>query len=83
MQPTTNAAIATHTIATYASLYQKELVDQILPFWLKHSLDKEHGGFFTCLDATGKVYDTDKFMWLQGRQVWCFSYMYQYVNQNP
>jgi N-acylglucosamine 2-epimerase len=83
MQPTTNAAIATHTIAAYASLYQKELVEQILPFWVKHSRDMEYGGFFTCLDARGKVYDTDKFMWLQGRQVWCFSYMYQHVTQNP
>jgi len=34
---------------------------------MKYSIDKTNGGFYTCLDEQGKVYDTDKFMWLQGR----------------
>jgi len=72
----------TNTLASYANLYYNELVDNILPFWLQNSIDKEHGGFFTCLDQEGKIYDTDKFMWLQGRQVWTFSYMYNHVQQN-
>ncbi len=63
--------------APYANMYRNELTGQILPFWLKHSPDKEFGGFFTCLDRDGSVFDTDKFTWLQGRQVWCFSYMYR------
>ena len=29
------------------------------------SVDKEHGGFMTCLDADGTVYDTKKYVWLQ------------------
>ncbi|HZK63801.1 MAG TPA: AGE family epimerase/isomerase, partial [Puia sp.] len=29
----------------------------------------------------GKVYDTDKFMWLQGRQVWCFAMLYNLVEE--
>jgi N-acylglucosamine 2-epimerase len=69
--------------AGLAAQYRRELVDNILPFWLQHSPDTQHGGFFTCLDRAGQVYDTDKFMWLQGRQVWCFSYMYHHVAQNP
>lgn len=83
MQPTTTAVIGEFNATAYANLYKTELVEQILPFWLNNSMDKDHGGFFTCLDAHGKVYDTDKFMWLQGRQVWCFSYMYQHVEQRP
>lgn len=47
-----------------------------MPFWVAHSIDKECGGFFTCLDERGSVYDTDKFMWLQGRQVWTFAMLY-------
>jgi len=66
----------------YIAIYRNELVDNILPFWLKNSPDKVNGGFFTCLDREGKVFDTDKFMWLQGRQVWCFSLMYQHVAPN-
>lgn len=68
-------------IAQYSELYRTELIHHILPFWLQHSKDELNGGYFTCLDAAGKVYDTDKFMWLQGRQVWCFAYMYTHVEQ--
>ncbi len=67
----------------FAGLYKHELLFNILPFWEKHSPDIKNGGFFTCLDRTGKVYDTDKFVWLQGRQVWCFSYMYHNVEKRP
>ena len=48
----------------------------MIPFWQKHSVDSEYGGYFTCLDREGKVYDTDKFIWLQARQVWTFSMLY-------
>jgi N-acylglucosamine 2-epimerase len=70
-------------IMNYSELYHEELIKNVLPFWLQHSKDEEHGGYFTCLDQQGKVYDTDKFMWLQGREVWCFSTMYRLVDQNP
>lgn len=56
-----------------ANKYKTELLDSVLPFWLDNSIDKEYGGFFTCLDRNGSVYDTDKFIWLQGREVWLFS----------
>lgn len=55
--------------------YHDELHNRVLPFWLEHSQDKEYGGYFTCLDRDGSVFDTDKFMWLQGREVWLFSMM--------
>ena len=66
-------------LVDFAPLYKRELLDNILPFWLKHGKDKNNGGYFTCLNRDGSVYDTDKFMWLQGRGVWCFSYMYNHV----
>jgi N-acylglucosamine 2-epimerase len=59
-----------------ANQYRTALVNDVLPFWEKHSLDTECGGYFTCLNRDGAVYDTDKFMWLQGRQVWMFSVLY-------
>ena len=66
-------------LVDFAPLYKRELLDNILPFWLQHGKDKNNGGYFTCLNRDGSVYDTDKFMWLQGRGVWCFSYMYNHV----
>lgn len=79
-----NAAAATSMgIARLSELYLSELKDNILPFWVEHSRDEKNGGYFTCLDRSGKVYDSDKFVWLQGRQVWCFSYMYKNLEANP
>ncbi|OHB49266.1 MAG: N-acylglucosamine 2-epimerase, partial [Planctomycetes bacterium GWF2_41_51] len=59
-----------------AKKYKQALMEDILPFWENHSIDKEYGGYFTCLDREGKVFDTDKFIWLQCRQVWMFSMLY-------
>ena len=33
--------------------YKEELLNNVLPFWIQHSQDKECGGYFTCL-ATGQ-----------------------------
>jgi N-acylglucosamine 2-epimerase len=67
----------------YKDQYQKELLDSIIPFWEKNSPDREYGGYFTCLERDGKVFDTDKFMWLQGRQVWFFSMIYNQLEPRP
>lgn len=64
-----------------ALLYKTELLENVLPFWLDHSIDKLHGGYFTCLTQDGQVYDTDKFIWLQGRQVWMFAKLYNEVEK--
>jgi len=72
---------AAQSLKSYSLQYKTELLDSILPFWMKHSVDQQNGGFFTCLDQFGQVYDTDKFIWLQGRQVWCFAYMYNNIEK--
>ena len=59
-----------------AKLYKNELLENVLPFWLNHSQDLEFGGYYTCLNRNGDVFDTDKFIWLQGREVWLFSMLY-------
>ena len=62
-----------------AEQYKNELLDNVLPFWLRHSQDFECGGYYTCLDRDGRVFDTDKFIWLQGREIWLFSMLYNKV----
>ncbi|WP_344981778.1 AGE family epimerase/isomerase [Compostibacter hankyongensis] len=64
-----------------ATLYRNNLLQDVIPFWLNHSPDKKYGGYFTCLDREGKVYDTDKFLWLQCRQVWTFAMLYNRVEK--
>lgn len=66
----------------YSKLYRETLLNDIIPFWEKNSLDITDGGYYTCLDTKGKVYDTDKFIWPQGRQTWTFSMLYNRVEKN-
>ena len=61
--------------------YRRELLDKVVPFWLKHSQDKEYGGYFTCLERNGRVFDTDKFVWMQGREVWMFATLYNKIER--
>lgn len=63
--------------------YRTALMDDIIPFWEKHSIDTREGGYFTCLNRDGTVYDTDKFIWLQCRQAWLFSMLYIQVEARP
>jgi len=55
------------------NLFSNELFESVVPFWLNHSLDHECGGYFSCLERDGTVFDTDKFAWMQGREIWMFS----------
>jgi N-acylglucosamine 2-epimerase len=52
---------------------EDELTGSVIPFWMKHAPDREHGGWFNCLDRDGTVWDTRKHIWLQGRAVWMLS----------
>ena len=69
--------------AKLAELYQDTLLNNIIPFWSNNSIDWEHGGYLTCLDRPGKVYDTDKFVWLQNRQIWTYSLFYNRLEKRP
>ncbi len=63
-----------HSVVTR---YENELLNSVIPFWEKHCPDLEEGGYFTCLDRDGSVYDTTKYMWMQWRIVYMFSTLYQ------
>ena len=60
----------------WAETYKQDMQTNIMPFWMEHGLDKEHGGVFTCLTRTGELMDTTKSVWFQGRFAFtcCFAY---------
>ena len=60
-------------LQAYRAVYHEELYSRVMPFWLRHSLDHEFGGYLNCLDRDGTPFDTTKHVWLQGRQVWMMS----------
>ena len=74
--------IDTKKFNEYARLYKDTLLKDVIPFWEKYSIDYQNGGYYSCLDREGKVYDKDKFVWLQGRQAWTFSMLYNLVEPN-
>jgi N-acylglucosamine 2-epimerase len=63
------------------SCYRDGLLNDVLPFWIDHSVDKEHGGFMTCLGQDGAIIDTDKGVWQQGRFTWLLGELYNTVEQ--
>ena len=69
-------------LESWQATYQKDLTENILPFWLKNGLDKENGGIYTCLDREGRLYDPTKSVWFQGRAGFIFAYAYNNVEKN-
>jgi N-acylglucosamine 2-epimerase len=65
--------------AELAALYRGMLRDDVIPFWLRHGLDREHGGIWTALDRDGALLDSDKSVWFQGRAGWMFATLYNTV----
>lgn len=57
-------------IAELIAVYRDGLLNDTLPFWLKHSIDRECGGFHFQLDQDGSILDSDKPIWIHGRFVW-------------
>ena len=50
-------------------------LERCADFWVKNGWDHVNGGVYTCLDRTGKIYSTDKSVWMQGRCAWTYSYL--------
>ena len=58
-----------------AQSWIREQLNEVSDFWLKNGIDKENGGVYTCIDENGKVFSTDKSVWMQGRCGWTFAYL--------
>lgn len=69
-------------LASWANRYIDDLKDNILPFWLQHGIDEVNGGIYTCLDREGRLMDSTKSVWFQGRAAFIFAYAYNKVNHD-
>ncbi|MDZ4698781.1 MAG: AGE family epimerase/isomerase [Rhodothermales bacterium] len=61
--------------------YRDGLLLDTVPFWIRHAVDREAGGFLIALDRDGSVLDTDKGIWPQGRFTWLLSTLYNTVER--
>ncbi len=70
-------------LSSWAEQYKKDLIEDILPFWLNNGLDGENGGIYTCLDQYGELMDSTKSVWFQGRAGYIFANAYNSIEQRP
>lgn len=66
-----------------ARFYRRTLVDDVIPFWVRHGVDPEHGGMLTIVDRDGRLLDSDKSVWFQGRAGWMFATLFNRLEANP
>lgn len=70
-------------LTAWAASYKSDLINDIIPFWMKYGLDRKHGGVYTCIDRDGTLMDTTKSVWFQGRFGFIAAYAYNNVEKNP
>ena len=73
----------TEYLKVWADSYKHDLTADILPFWLANGLDRKHGGVYTCLDREGRLMDSTKSVWFQGRFGFVAAYAYNQMERNP
>jgi len=77
--PAAPSAPAPLPLDTLRDTYRDGLLSDCVPFWLRHGLDRDNGGVFTCLDRDGSLYDSDKSVWFQGRFGWLLGTLWSEV----
>jgi N-acylglucosamine 2-epimerase len=68
-----------HRIDQLLPVYRDGLLNDTMPFWLDHSVDREYGGFMMSLNRDGTLLDSDKGVWQQGRFTWLLGELYNNV----
>lgn len=68
-------------ISELKTIYKNELLNHVMPFWEKYSIDNKYGGYLHYLGTKGDVIGYDKAIWLQGRECWIFARLYNHVEQ--
>ena len=67
-------------IKKYTEPYYNTLVDEIIPYWLKHAID-ESGAINNCLNEDGSLISKERYIWSQGRALWTFSALYNRIEK--
>ncbi len=73
------SAVSPLPLETLRDTYRDGLLVDCVPFWMRHGLDPDHGGVFTCLDRDGSLYDSDKSVWFQGRFGWLLGTLFNEI----
>lgn len=70
-------------LAELKTFLRHHLLDDILPFWERHSFSSQRPGIDTCLADDGTLMSDDRYLWSQLRAVWTFSALYNRIEPRP
>lgn len=70
-----------YVVQKLSAFYRRTLLENVMPFWMKHGFDEQYGGISNILDDEGRVLGHDKYLWSQGRALWTFSALYNRVEK--
>ena len=70
--------IGKHRLEALRDHYRHYLFEEYLPFWQRHGIDHELGGFMCAIDHDGTRSSDSKYTWYQGRGLWTYSYLYRH-----
>lgn len=68
-------------LSNLKTFYQRQLLEDTLPFWFPRSIDDIHGGYLLMRDRDGSLIDDDKAVWIQGRFAWLLATLYNTVEK--
>ena len=71
----------TDYLTSLSASYRYDFTENIMPFWMHYGLDRKHGGVYTCIDRDGRLMDTTKSVWFQGRFGFIAAYAYNNIEQ--
>jgi len=58
-------------LETMRTRYSTELLENVIPFWERYGIDRELGGYFTCLARDGALYSTTNTCGCRGARSGC------------
>jgi N-acylglucosamine 2-epimerase len=71
--------VTAERVRSLSAAFRSDLLDDTLAFWLRHGIDREHGGYLTFLDRRGEVLSDEKGGWVHGRFVWLLARLYNEI----
>jgi N-acylglucosamine 2-epimerase len=73
-------AMKPHRLRELLSFYREVLLEDVIPFWMKHAIDPK-GGINTCIGDDGTLLSRDRWNWSQWRAVWVFGHLYNQIEE--
>ncbi len=61
--------------------YREQLLGDIVPWWMKHAIDRDSGGICQFIEDDGTVVSRDKYMWTQLRSLYTWSALCNRIEQ--